>query len=222
MKKYIISLLFIILAAGSLPSQIVNWAALNNKEKHILNANIGTEYGVIFGLGYGYRLNTALFPIITGVEFSVPAGGTLLDDFKVKAGANIRWVKVNDFQLSARVQGIFRRFGNENVVIANFGLDMAGIIGYYRPKWFIGIEAGFDKAIVSHFEHTARYKEIFPGVKNGWYEPATGGNFYYGIQGGYSFPHQEVYLKLGNIVSQDFKTKPQLPFLVQICYNYKL
>ncbi|RTZ49590.1 hypothetical protein EJ377_03945 [Chryseobacterium arthrosphaerae] len=59
MKKYIISLLFIILAAGSLPSQTVNWAALNNKEKHILNANIGTEYGVIFGLGYGYRLNTA-------------------------------------------------------------------------------------------------------------------------------------------------------------------
>ncbi|UEQ78524.1 hypothetical protein [Chryseobacterium arthrosphaerae] len=222
MKKYIISLLFIILAAGSLPSQTVNWAALNNKEKHIVNANIGTEYGVIFGLGYGYRLNTALFPIITGVEFSVPAGGTLLDDFKVKAGANIRWVKVNDFQLSTRVQGIFRRFGNENVVIANFGLDMAGTIGYYRPKWFIGIETGFDKAIVSHFEHTARYKEIFPGVKNGWYEPATGGNFYYGIQGGYSFPHQEVYLKLGNIVSQDFKTKPQLPFMVQIGYNYKL
>ncbi|MDG4652111.1 hypothetical protein [Chryseobacterium arthrosphaerae] len=222
MKKYIISLLFIILAAGSLPSQTVNWAALNNKEKHILNANIGTEYGVIFGLGYGYRLNTAWFPMITGVEFSVPAGGTLLDDFKVKAGANIRWIKVNDFQLSTRVQGIFRRFGNENVVIANFGLDMAGTIGYYRPKWFIGIEAGFDKAIVSHFEHTARYKEIFPGVKNGWYEPVTGGNFYYGIQGGFSFPHQEVYLKLGNIVSQDFKTKPQLPFLVQIGYNYKL
>ncbi|WP_312305380.1 hypothetical protein [Chryseobacterium sp.] len=222
MKKYIISVLFVILAASSLKSQTVNWAALNNKEKHILNANIGTEYGVIFGLGYGYKLNTAWFPMITGVEFSVPSGGTLLDDFKAKAGANIRWVKVNDFQLSTRVQGIFRRFENENVAIANFGLDMAGIIGYYRPKWFIGIEAGFDKAIVSHFEHTAHYKEIFPDVKNGWYEPATGGNFYYGIQGGYSFPHQEIYLKLGNIVSQDFKTKPQLPFLVQVGYNYKL
>ncbi len=105
MKKYIISVLFVILAASSLKSQTVNWAALNNKEKHILNANIGTEYGVIFGLGYGYKLNTKWFPMITGVEFSVPSGGILLDDFKAKAGANIRWVKVNDFQLSTRVQG---------------------------------------------------------------------------------------------------------------------
>lgn len=221
MKKYRISVLFLMLAAGFLRSQILNWAALNKKERHILNANIGTEYGVIFGLGYGYKLNTGLFPIITGVEFSVPFGSTLLDDFKVKAGANIRWIKIRDFQFSTRVQGIFRRFENENVVISNFGLDMAGMIGYYRPKWFAGIEAGFDKAIVSHFEHTAHYKEIFPEVKNGWYEPSTGGNFYYGVQGGYSFSHQEIYLKLGNIVSQDFKTKPQLPFLVQIGYNYK-
>ncbi|WP_185289062.1 hypothetical protein [Chryseobacterium lactis] len=221
MKKYRISVLFLMLAAGFLRSQTLNWAALNKKERHILNANIGTEYGVIFGLGYGYKLNTGLFPIITGVEFSVPFGSTLLDDFKVKAGANIRWIKIRDFQFSTRVQGIFRRFENENVVISNFGLDMAGTIGYYRPKWFAGIEAGFDKAIVSHFEHTAHYKEIFPEVKNGWYEPSTGGNFYYGVQGGYSFSHQEIYLKLGNIVSQDFKTKPQLPFLVQIGYNYK-
>ncbi|HCN47950.1 MAG TPA: hypothetical protein DIT10_02425 [Chryseobacterium sp.] len=221
MKKYRISVLFLMLAAGFLRSQTLNWAALNKKERHILNANIGTEYGVIFGLGYGYKLNTGLFPIITGVEFSVPFGSTLLDDFKVKAGANIRWIKIRDFQFSTRVQGIFRRFENENVVISNFGLDMAGMIGYYRPKWFAGIEAGFDKAIVSHFEHTAHYKEIFPEVKNGWYEPSTGGNFYYGIQGGYSFSNQEIYLKLGNIISQDFKTKPQLPFLVQIGYNYK-
>lgn len=222
MKKYIISALFVILTGGSLRAQTLNWAALNHKEKHILNANIGTEYGVIFGLGYGYKLNTGLFPIVTGVEFSVPSGGTLLDDFKVKAGANIRWVKVKDFQFSTRVQGIFRRFENENVAIANFGLDMAGTVGYYRPKWFGSVEVGFDKAIVSHFEHTPHYKEIFPEVKNGWYEPSTGGNFYYDIQGGYSFSHQEIYLKLGNIVSQDFKTKPQLPFLVQIGYNYKL
>ncbi len=221
MKKYRISVLFLMLAAGFLRSQTLNWAALNKKERHILNANIGTEYGVIFGLGYGYKLNTGLFPIITGVEFSVPFGSTLLDDFKVKAGANIRWIKIRDFQFSTRVQGIFRRFENENVVISNFGLDMAGTIGYYRPKWFAGIEAGFDKAIVSHFEHTAHYKEIFPEVKNGWYEPSTGGNFYYDIQGGYSFSNQEIYLKLGNIISQDFKTKPQLPFLVQIGYNYK-
>lgn len=220
-KYYIVSVFIVILTTSSLASQTVNWSTLNNKEKHRVNANIGTEYGVVFGLGYGYTINNRLFPIIIGSELSVPSGNTLLDDFKIKAGANVRWLTVQDIQFSTRVQGIFRRFENENVTIANFGLDMAGVIGYYRPRWFAGIEVGFDKAIVSHFQHSEHYKEIYPEVKNGWYEPATGGNFYYGLQGGYSFPHQDVYLKLGNIVSQDFTTKPQLPFFVQVGYNYK-
>ncbi|NIF04473.1 hypothetical protein F3J23_03370 [Chryseobacterium sp. Tr-659] len=219
MNKNIISVLIVLLTVISMKAQTVNWAALN-EEKHLLNANVGAEYGAIIGLGYGYKFG-GMFPMITGVEFSVPLGDTLLDDFKVKAGTNIRWVKISDFQLSTRVQGVFRRFENENAAILNFGLDMAGVIGYYRPKWFIGGEAGFDKAIVTHFKHSGHYKEIYPGVKDGWYEPATGGNFYYGLQGGYSFTRQEIYLKVGNIISQDFKTKPHLPFFAQIGYNYK-
>ena len=222
MKRYNISALLVILTAFSVKSQTLNWSALKTKEKHILNANIGAEYGVIFGLGYGYHLNTELFPVVIGAELSVPSGNQLFDDFKTKAGANIRWLKIKDFQLSAKVQGVFRRFENENAGIANFGLDMAGAIGYYRPRWFVGGEAGFDKAIVTHFKHSEHYKEIYPEVKNGWYESSTGGNFYYGIQGGYSFRNQEIWLRGGSIVSQDFKTKPQLPFFVQIGYTYKL
>lgn len=221
MKKNIISLLLLTLICYFTKAQTVNWGALETKEKHILNANIGAEYGAVFGVGYGYKLNSKLFPMIAGAEFSIPSGQTLLDDFKVKVGMNVRWIKVKDFQFSTRVQGIFRRFENENVVIKNFGLDMAGVIGYYRSRWFVGAEVGFDKAIVSHFEHLEHYKEIYPEVKNGWYEPATGGNFYYGLQGGYSFSKNDIYFKVGNIISQDFKTKPQLPFFAQIGYNYK-
>lgn len=213
--------LFLMLAVNTLDAQTINWAAAG-KEKHILNANIGAEYGVVFGLGYHYKLNSKLFPMTVGAEFSTPSGNDLLDDFKTRAGANVRWVKLKDFQLSTRVQGVYRRFENENVAIANFGLDMAGVVGYYRPKWFAGAEVGFDKAIVSHFKHTDYYRETYPDVKNGWYEPSTGGNFYYGVQGGYAFKNHEIYLKGGNVVSQDFKTKLMLPFYVQIGYNFKL
>ena len=215
------TVLFLGLMLNTVNAQVINWANAG-KEKHILNANIGAEYGVVFGLGYAYKLNCKLFPVMVGAEFSIPSGNTLLDDYKTKAGANVRWIKVHDFQFSTRVQGVFRWFENENAAIANFGLDMAGVVGYYRPKWFGGVEVGFDKAIVTHFKHSKHYKDIYPEVKNGWYEPATGGNFYYGAQGGYSFGNQDVYLKFGNVVSQDFKTKPLLPFYVQIGYNYKL
>jgi hypothetical protein len=80
----------------------------------------------------------------------------------------------------------------------------------------------FDKAIVTNFKHSAKYKDIYPGVVDGWYEPATGGIFYYGIQAGYSMTKHDVYLRGGNVLNQDFKTKPFTPFYAEIGYNYKL
>ncbi|PKW29630.1 hypothetical protein [Flavobacterium lindanitolerans] len=221
-RKHYIYLLIIGLLSHLIQAQTVNWQSLKENEKHILNVNTGAEYGIIYGIAYGYKLNSGLFPIIANAEFSIPSGEKLLDDFKSKIGGNIRWVKLGKFQFSTKAQSVFRRFGNENVRLSNFGMDVSGILGYYENRWFAGAEAGFDKAIVTHFKHTDKYRETFPGVKDGWYEPATGGNFYYAVQGGYTFKNQEIYLKLGSIVSQDFKTKPLLPYLLQIGYNYKL
>ncbi|WP_345992539.1 hypothetical protein AAEU33_10475 [Chryseobacterium sp. Chry.R1] len=221
-NKLYIKIAFFILICNVVKSQTVNWAGLENGERHILNANIGAEYGAVFGLGYGYKFHGKLFPTIVNIEVSTPAGEDLFDDFKTKAGAHVRWIKVGDFHFSTKVQGVFRKFENENVQLLNFGVDMSGTIGYYRRRWFGALEIGFDKAIVTHFKHSDHYREIYPAVKDGWYEPATGGNFYAAIQGGYTFSNQEIYLKIGGIVSQDLKTKPQLPYLLQVGYNYKL
>jgi hypothetical protein len=98
---------------------------------------------------------------------------------------------------------------------------MSGVAGYYRPRWFVSGEAGFDKAIVTHFKHSEAYKNQYPHVINGWYEPATGGNFYYGLQTGVSFRKHDLYLRAGKILSQDFKTPPTLPLYAQIGYNIK-
>jgi hypothetical protein len=221
-KKLYIKMAFFSLIFSVVKSQTLNWGGLLDREKHILNANIGAEYGAIFGLGYGYKLNSKLFPTIANIEISVPAGDRLFDDFKVKTGANVRWLKIQNLQFSTKAQGVFRKYENENVQLINFGLDMSGTIGYYRPRWFGAVEVGFDKAIVTHFNHSDHYRQIYPEVKDGWYEPSTGGNFYASVQGGYSFSNQEIYLKVGGIVSQDLKTKPQLPYLLQLGYNYKL
>ena len=42
--------------------------------------------------------------------------------------------------------------------LLNFGSDMSGIIGYYRAHFFVAGEAGFDKAIVTHFKHSENTK----------------------------------------------------------------
>ena len=194
---------------------------MKEENKHIVNANFGLEYGVIYGLGYGYQIKTRLFPIVVNVEYSFPSGNKILDDFKTKIGGQIRWIEFHDFQFSTKIHGVFRRYENDFVRLVNFGSDMSGIIGYYRPKLFVAGEVGFDKAIVTHFKHSKEYKDQYPDVVDGWYEPATGGNFYYGLQAGFSFRNQDICLRAGKILTQDFKTTPMVPFYGQLGYNIK-
>jgi len=199
-------------------SQDINWNNLQKDQKHLLNVNAGIDYGLTFGARYGYQLRSKI-PVILMLDLSVPSGENVADDFKTKIGGYIRLYQVNHFQLSAKIMGVFRRYENSYATLLNFGSDMGIAAGYYRRKWFVAGETGFDKAIVTHFKHTDEYKHNFPLVKDGWYEPATGGNFYYGLQTGFSFRRNDVYLKAGKILTEDFRSKPMVPFYLQLGYN---
>jgi hypothetical protein len=144
-----------------------------------------------------------------------------MDDFKTRLGGNMHWISYRDFRFSTNLYAVFRRYQNDFVRLANFGCDLSGTIGYYRKKWFAATDFGFDKAIVTHFKHSEIYKSQFPGVVNGWYDPATGGNFYYGLQAGCSFGKNDMWIKAGKTISQDFKTKPVVPMYGQLGYNLK-
>ncbi len=208
------------LFSNNLKAQTINWSNIDKQNKHIINANFGLEYGMIYGLGYGYYIPTK-FPIVLNIEYSFPSGDKLTDDFKTKIGGKIRLYKINNFQFSANAYGIFRRYETDFVRLQNFGSEFSGIAGYYKPKWFVACKVGFDKAIVTHFKHSEAYKQSFPDAKNGWYGPATGGNFHYGVQAGISFKHSDITLDAGKMIAQDFNTKPLLPFKIQIGCNYK-
>ena len=202
-------------------SQTLNWENLKKDQKHILNINAGVEHGVIFGAGYGYQLRSGI-PIVLNAEYSFPGGEKLFDDFKTKIGGQARFYQTSNFHFSAKLYSVFRRYQSDFARLINFGTDLSATVGYYKTKWFIAGEAGFDKAIVTHFKHTDNYKTQFPLVKDGWYEPSTGGNFYYDLQAGYSFKRSDIYLKAGKIVEQDLKTNPLVPFSFQIGYNWKI
>lgn len=201
-------------------SQNVNWASLTTENKHITNLNINWDYACTAGLYYGYKFNTKL-PLILGIDYSMPVGAKLFDDFKSRVGIQIQLIEYKNFRLSTKIQGIYRRYEQPIVRLLNFGSDFTGVLGYYKPKWFVAAEFGFDKAIVTHFKHSTRYKNSFAIVNDGWYEPATGGNFYYGMQAGYSFKNHDIYLKIGKVISQDFKTTPLIPYYAQLSYNLK-
>jgi len=220
-KSIIIIALFSLLQ-NKIFAQVINWKNISKQNKHLLHVNAGAEYGVTAGIGYHRLVSVKKFPLWLGGEFSLPLGNELADDFKVKLGAQIKLVTFNHFQFSARVQGVSRRYHNQSVTLFNFGSDFAGTLGYYRKHWFLGAEAGFDKAIVTHFKHSDWYKNnIYDNVQDGWYEPATGGNFYYGLQGGYSIKKTDITLKAGKLLQQDFQSQPLLPFFGQLGLNFR-
>lgn len=202
-------------------SQTLNWGSLKKDQKNIFNITAGVEHGLIFGAGYGYQLRSGL-PIVLNAEYSFPSGEKLFDDFKTKIGGVTRLYQTGNLHFSAKIHGVFRRYQSGFVRLLNFGSDMSAIIGYYKSKWFVAGEAGFDKAIITHFKHTDSYKEIYPMVRDGWYEPSTGGNFYYGLQTGFSFKKNDIYIKAGKIITQDFESKSLIPFSIQLGFNIKI
>ena len=215
------AMLAIALYFGSANAQTINWASLKEENRHIVNANLGLDYGVTFGLGYGYHFRTWVFPTIASMEYSTPSGDKLFDDFKTKLGIQIRLAEFKNLQLTAKIHGVFRRYKSDMVSLVNFGSDLSAIAGYYRKSWFIAAEGGFDKAIATHFKHSQRAKDRYPGVVGGWYQPATGGNFYYGLQAGFSFWKCDIYLKAGKVISQDLKATPMLPYYTQVGFNWR-
>jgi hypothetical protein len=197
--------------------QTVNWRSLQSGEKHIVNLNAGWDYSANFGVSYGYRLNSGI-PLIIGTEFSLPTGKKSLDDFKTKLGVQAEIFHLNHFSATVKVHGIYRQYQSEFVSLSNFGSELSALIGYYRPRWYSAIELGFDKAIITHIDHSSLMEEYYPEIKDGWYIP-SGGNFSYGLQVGYSVSTYDIYFKTGKIVTQDFRTKPSMPLYLQLGFS---
>jgi hypothetical protein len=220
MKKLLLALASLMTMSFSFVNgQTINWNRIG-EVKHIANINIAAEHALNYGVGYSYRIKSKR-PVLFNSEYTFPSGQNLFDDFKIKTGTQIRWWQSGNFHIASKFQGIFRRYNNDYARLLNFGADISATGGYYKRKWFIAGEIGFDKAIVTHFKHSDLYKSNFPRVKDGWYEPSTGGNFSYGVQGGLSGKNKDVYLKLGKLTQQDLRSSPMLPFYAQIGLNLR-
>lgn len=198
-------------------AQTLNWSSLQQGQKHIVNGNISWDYAATLGLAYGHRLETKL-PTVLSAQFSLPMGENVTDDFKGKLGGQVRVAQKEKFQASVAVYGLYRQYTNDLVRLQNFGGEFTGAIGYYRPRWFVAAECGFDKAIVTRIRNSEAMKSLYPGVRDGWYLP-TGGNFVFGIQTGYSLRNVDIMLKAGKILDQYMRASATIPMTIQLGLN---
>ena len=217
MKNTIIATIALLGMAASACAQNINWQAFKPEQKHLLHLQTGWDYGLTFGIGYGRKFDTKL-PVLANIEYSFPAGERLFDDFKTRIGAQVEVLRRGSFSATVKAYCPIRRYENSLVTLFNFGSEFSGVAGFYRRKWFVAGEFGFDKAIATHVKHSPSALESYSGLQNGWYVP-TGGNYSFGLQTGFSFRANDISLKAGKVVSQGFKTTPFVPYFAQLAYQ---
>ena len=217
MKNTIIATIVLLGIAASACAQTINWQAFEPEQKHLLYIQTGWDYSMNFGVGYGRKFDTN-WPVLANIEYSFPAGERLFDDFKVRIGGQVEVLRKGGFSATVKAYCPIRRYENNLVTLFNFGGEFSGVAGFYKQKWFVSGEFGFDKAIATHVKHSQLALENASSLQSGWYVP-TGGNFFYGLQTGYSFRENGITLKVGKVVSQDFETAPFIPYFAQVAYQ---
>ncbi len=220
MKKLVMAVLVVTAFAEAVHSQNINWRSLDEHQRNIVQLNLGYEYGATSQLGYS-RGFTILRPVVVGLDFSVPMGSDLLDDFKVRIGGQVEVVDVEGFSVTVKITSNFRRYQTHLVRIVSFGADLGVLAGYYTSSWYAAGEFGFDKAITAHLRHSDIMKANFPGIKDAWYVP-TGGNYYFGIQGGATLGDNfDVTLRLGRTKAQKHDEDAVLPYYAQLGFGVR-
>ena len=93
--------------------------------------------------------------------------------------------------------------------------------GYYQRCWFIAAEFGVDWAITTHIAHSQFYRDtVYADAKDGWYAN-TGGEFYYGLLGGYSFPSVDIIVRAGQRRDLAKARASFLPFYATVGVNVR-
>jgi hypothetical protein len=196
-------------------SQNINWRSLSEDRRNVVQLNFGYDFGVTAQLGYS-RSFTLIKPVVVGLDYSLPMGDVLLDDFKVRIGGQMEIVQIGGFSATIKVFSNLRRYQTSLVRIVSFGSDFGILAGYYRPTWYAAGEFGFDKAVATNLKNSDIMKANFPAIRDGWYVP-TGGHFYYGIQAGKTIGESlDLSLRLGATKAQFNDENAVLPYYAQL------
>jgi len=164
----------------------------------------GLDPAQVASVGYGRVVPLFGREWQLGAEVGVVAAHFDTRDYRARLQARASLVHWRSLHLVGSAAFITR--GTENTIYRaiNFGADVTGAAGVYRPGWFMAGEFGFDKAIVTHLTHSDWYRRyIYPDAKDGWYLD-TGGTYHYGVTGGVAIGPAEVAVRAGWLRTEDF------------------
>jgi hypothetical protein len=125
-------------------------------------------------------------------------------DFRSRLEVQSSLLHWRSLRLNASATFITRGTDNAIYRALNFGADITGSAGLYRPRWFAAAQFGKDKAIITHIEHSDWYRDnYYSDAKDGWYLDA-GGTYHYGLAGGIAIGKAELAGRAGFLRTENF------------------
>ncbi len=195
--------------SGTLKSQEIGWYDLDPTSGHMVTLHVGADVVSEFGISYGYKFKGKI-PFVIGAELTTPFGGQIMDDFEASLTAQTIFRPVKNMGITVKPSMTCRRYGSEAAVLVNISTGLSTTIGYYRDKWSIAAEAGYDHSSATLIKPRS-LKEYYPESKEEWYG-STGGNFNFGLVASYWMKSTGLSLKAGKTFGQNFSDNPTIPY----------
>jgi hypothetical protein len=158
---------------------------------------VGLDPAFLPTVGYARVLSVFGHPVQLAGDVGIAMAEFDSRDFRAQVQALTSLVHWRSLYLTGSTTIIGR--GTENTIYRgyNFGVDLTGTLGLYRPRWLVAGEFGLDKALVTRVTHSDWYRTYFyADAKDGWYRD-TGGTVHYGLIAGLSVGRVELLARYG-------------------------
>lgn len=190
--------LALVFGAATTSNASAQWnAARLDDARNRVYATVGLDPAFLPTVGYARVVSILGHSVQLAGELGIAVAELDTRDFRVQAQAFTSILRWRAVYLTGSTALIGR--GTENSIYRgyNFGLDLTGALGVYRPGWFAAVELGFDKAVVTHVTHSEWYRTYFyADAKDGWYRD-TGGTVNYGLRMGVTVGKVELLARYG-------------------------
>lgn len=166
----------------------------------------GLDPAFVGSIGYGRVLPVMSHNFQLTADAGVATAHVDTRDFRARLGTQTSVAQWRSLHLAGSATFISR--GTQNSIYSgfNFGADVSGAIGVYRPRWFAAGEVGKDKAIITHITNSGYYRSTYyPGARDGWYLDA-GGTIHHGVAAGVAIGKTELITRFGWQKTEDYNS----------------
>ena len=221
MSKKILIFIFILFSLQITKINAREIANILNSEDIVifLNFEFDPTFMLTIGFSKGFEIKPLNRDISLEADLSLPIFSLDFKDYRINIGSRISIINFGDFHILNRL-GLINT-ATENFIYSgnNFSIQEGLQFGYFSEEWYIAGEGEYTKMLFTYLEHADNKRLPFK-PKDGWYLN-TGGNFDFGIQGGYKFFNRyEFSLRTGVTTTETFIFPPFSPIYLNVGGNF--